>query len=49
MITLFLISAGILKQPVLYLSDYLERNRGKLFLFQPYLDLFAEHREKGLG
>lgn len=27
MITLFLVSSGILKQPILYLSDYFEKNR----------------------
>lgn len=27
MITLFLVSCGILKKPILYLSDYLEKNR----------------------
>lgn len=28
MITLYLVSKGVLKQPILYLSDFLERNRG---------------------
>jgi len=31
MIPLFLISQGVLKQPVLYLSDYLERNRAEYY------------------
>ena len=31
MIPLYLISSEILKQPVLYLSDYLERNRGEYY------------------
>ncbi|MEO7099603.1 MAG: Fic family protein [Luteolibacter sp.] len=31
MIPLYLISSGILKQPVLYLSDYLERNREEYY------------------
>lgn len=31
MITLYLVSMGILKQPVLYLSDYLERNRDEYY------------------
>ncbi len=31
MIPLYLISSGILKQPVLYLSDYLERNRDEYY------------------
>ena len=31
MIPLFLISSGILKQPVLYLSDFLERNRDEYY------------------
>lgn len=31
MIPLYLISQGVLKQPVLYLSDYLERNRAEYY------------------
>jgi Fic family protein len=31
MIPLYLVSQGILKQPVLYLSDYLERNREEYY------------------
>ena len=31
MITLYLVSMGILKKPVLYLSDYLERNREEYY------------------
>ncbi|MDQ8196230.1 Fic family protein [Coraliomargarita sp. SDUM461004] len=31
MVPLYLVSTGILKQPVLYLSDYLERNRGEYY------------------
>lgn len=31
MITLYLVSVGILKQPILYLSDYLERHRNSYY------------------
>lgn len=31
MITLYLVSKGILKRPILYLSDYLERNRNSYY------------------
>src|SRR5690606_14141644 len=31
MVPLYLVSQGILKQPVLYLSDYLERNREEYY------------------
>jgi cell filamentation protein, protein adenylyltransferase len=40
MITLYLVSRGILKQPVLYLSDFFERNR------QLYIDNLMRVREK---
>jgi len=40
LITLYLVSRGILKQPVLYLSDYFERNR------QLYYDNLMRVREK---
>lgn len=40
MITLYLVSKGILKRPVLYLSDFLERNRGH------YYDNLTRVREK---
>ena len=40
MITLYLVSKGILKKPVLYLSDFLERNRGL------YYDNLMRVREK---
>jgi Fic family protein len=40
MITLYLVAKGILKKPVLYLSDFLERNR------QHYYDNLMRGREK---
>lgn len=40
MITLYLVNKGILKKPVLYLSDFLERNR------TPYYDNLMRVREK---
>lgn len=40
MVPLFLISSGILKKPVLYLSDYLERNR------QEYYERLTRVREE---
>lgn len=40
MIPLFLVAEGILKQPVLYLSDYLERNR------EEYYERLTRVREK---
>lgn len=41
MITLYLVSKNILKKPILYLSDFLERNRGH------YYDNLMMVREKG--
>jgi Fic family protein len=41
MITLYLVSKGILKRPILYLSDFLERNRGL------YYDNLMDVRLKG--
>lgn len=41
MITLYLVSKGILKRPILYLSDFLERNRGL------YYDNLMNVRAKG--
>jgi Fic family protein len=40
MVPLYLVSQGILKAPVLYLSDYLERNRGE------YYERLTQVREK---
>ena len=31
MITLYLVSCGIIKQPILYLSDFFEKNRGAYY------------------
>ena len=41
MISLYLVAEGILKRPVLYLSDYLERNRDE------YYERLTRVREKG--
>jgi len=41
MVPLFLISEGILKEPVLYLSDYLEKHR------EEYYDRLTQVRDKG--